>query len=357
MNNPKTCAYTISLNEEAHIESFMKACKDVDTVIVCDTGSTDNTVSLLKELGAVVYKISQKPWRFDIPRNTALNLVPENIDICFSIDIDEQLQPGWKEALNKTWRDSNKTINRIKYDYVWNWKKDATTPDIRFFAEKFHSRHGYIWKHPCHEGLYWQNTKQEIVVTIPEIKLHHRADPNKSRGQYLPLLKLAVIEDPLNDRMAFYYARELMYHNDLDESARQFKRFLSLESSTWDQERGAAMRFLSRVEPDKTEYWLIKALQECPQSRETLVKLCNFYFDQEKYDLAYTYGLNALKITEPNGGYLIESYAWNETVYDLIAISAYNIGLVDKARIYGTKALSMRPNDQRLINNLRYYNQ
>ena len=40
-----------------------------------DTGSTDETVALARENGAVVHDICITPWRFDLARNAALALV------------------------------------------------------------------------------------------------------------------------------------------------------------------------------------------------------------------------------------------------------------------------------------------
>jgi glycosyltransferase involved in cell wall biosynthesis len=133
----KTCVYAISLNEIKHVDTFMKHCQGADLVLVCDTGSTDGTAERLRELGAVVYDIRQKPWRFDVPRNTALNLIPKDIDICLSIDLDEYLQPGWADVINSEWQRQEGQIRRISYDYIWNWKADGVTPDVRFFADKF----------------------------------------------------------------------------------------------------------------------------------------------------------------------------------------------------------------------------
>ncbi len=41
--------------------------------------------------------------------------------------------------------------------------------------------------------------------------LEHHADRSKSRGQYLPLLELAVEEDPNNDRNVHYLGREYFF--------------------------------------------------------------------------------------------------------------------------------------------------
>ena len=150
----KVAVYTICLNEIKHVDRFMDSCQDADYVVVTDTGSTDGTVERLKERGAVTYSISQKPWRFDIARNTSLNLVPEDVDLCISFDLDEVLMPGWRNLLEKAWKDSKGTITRVEYDWIMSWNEDGT-PDRRCYVSKIHHRNYYYWKNPCHEQLYW----------------------------------------------------------------------------------------------------------------------------------------------------------------------------------------------------------
>ena len=42
-------------NEESHIENLVKSAKNyVDSVVVCDDGSTDNTANIAKNAGAIV---------------------------------------------------------------------------------------------------------------------------------------------------------------------------------------------------------------------------------------------------------------------------------------------------------------
>jgi glycosyltransferase involved in cell wall biosynthesis len=356
----KTCVYAIALNEIKHVDRFMKANKDADLVLICDTGSTDGTVERLRELGAVVYEIKQKPWRFDVPRNTALSLVPIDIDFCLSIDIDEYLQPGWNEALQEAWQRSNGTLKRIAYDYIWNWKEDGITPDVRYFQDKMHHRIGYRWKHPCHETLYWEGEGDEIRVDVPGIILHHRADVTKSRGQYIDLLKQAVDEDPTNDRMRHYYARELMFYNRSEESIEQFKIHLSMPSSTWDQERCASMRYMSRCYRNlnnfsESQNMALKAVMECSWTREPWLELARAAYSSNDWRTCHWAATKCLDITSKTMSYIADSAAWGFEIYDHAALSAYHIGFYEKAVEYGKKAVELEPNDQRLKNNLEFY--
>jgi hypothetical protein len=51
-----------------------------------------------------------------------------------------------------------------------------------------------------------------------EFELDHWPDLSKSRSNYLPLLKLAVDEEPNDDRSAHYYGRELMFNGKYEEA-------------------------------------------------------------------------------------------------------------------------------------------
>jgi len=59
----------------------------------------------------------------------------------------------------------------------------------------------------------------------------------------------------------------------------------------------------------------------------------------------------ALHIKVKTKSYINEVFSWNETPYDLLAISYYNIGNYVLAYKYSTLALKENPHDKRLKNN------
>ena len=100
----KIAVYAISKNEEQFVKRFCESAKEADLILIADTGSTDNTVQVAKECGASVYEICITPWRFDKARDAALALLPKDIDVCVSLDLDEELQPGWREEIERLWQ-------------------------------------------------------------------------------------------------------------------------------------------------------------------------------------------------------------------------------------------------------------
>ena len=81
-------------NEESHIESLVKSAKNhVDSVVVCDDGSTDNTANIAKKAGAVVisHKINKGYGAAVI---TLFNYARENnVDTMITIDGDGRHDP------------------------------------------------------------------------------------------------------------------------------------------------------------------------------------------------------------------------------------------------------------------------
>ena len=95
----KVAIYTIAKNEEAHVEKWFNSVLEADYHLICDTGSSDKTVKTAQALGIRTERISVQPWRFDDSRNAALALLPDDVDYCISLDMDEVLVPGWRDLL------------------------------------------------------------------------------------------------------------------------------------------------------------------------------------------------------------------------------------------------------------------
>ena len=344
----KIAVYTIALNEENFVERWAESCKDADYRLILDTGSTDSTVDKAYENGVEVFSASIKPWRFDDARNASLALIPDDIDICISLDMDEVLVPGWREKLEAIKTETT----RPRYKYTWSWN-DNGTPGLEYGGDKIHTRHGYRWKHPVHEVL--TTDRIDEVQEWTDLQIHHYPDGTKSRGQYFPLLYLAVQEDRLDDRNAFYYARELFYRGAYASATKEFKRYLELPKAVWGPERSAAYRFLAKCNPKIADTYLIGAIREAPDRREPYVDFSKWCYENKMWSDCYNYALTALRIKEKPLDYLCEDFAWGALPYDLAAISAWHLKKYSKAVQYINKALEIEPGNERFLNNLAFF--
>ena len=99
---------------------------------------------------------------------------------------------------------------------------------------------------PVHEVLQFDGGAPQARY-VEGVCLEHHADRSKSRGQYLPLLELAVEEDPNNDRNVHYLGREYFFYRRWEESIAMLKRHLALPTATWRIERCAPCACWRRI--------------------------------------------------------------------------------------------------------------
>jgi glycosyltransferase involved in cell wall biosynthesis len=348
----KVAVYTIALNEAANAERWARSAADADYRIVADTGSTDGTREILEREGVVVHRIAIRPWRFDDARNAAMALIPDDVDVCCTMDMDRHLEPGWRARLEGAWRPETTALyNTVAY------KNHPDAPNVlrSWPAKNFHARWGYRFRRPVHEALALTG-KQELDASCGDIVMVEVQDHSKStRRQYLPLMEVALREAPDDAQIAFWLGREYMWAGEHGRASELFLRYLGLPSSTWADERSEAMRYLARTEPDKKAHWLERARAEAPHRREIWLDLAEDLHSRGDWINLFWAAMNGLERTHRTGSYLDEPGVWGFRLLDLGAIAAWRLGLNAKAVELGRKALEMAPGDERLHNNLAFF--
>jgi glycosyltransferase involved in cell wall biosynthesis len=360
MNKYKICAYAICKNETAFVDRWVDSLSDADNIIVCDTGSTDDTVKKLKDKGVTVYEIRVDPWRFDDARNISLGLIPVDTDICVCTDLDEIMEPGWRSYLEKAWTPNTDSLH---FMFTFSFNPDGTR-GMTFWKNKIHARKGYRWTHPIHEVLQFQEERQEIVVYEENIHLNHFPGVKESRSSYLPLLEQSVKEAPEDDRNMHYLGREYLYHYRWDDCIRTLKKHLSLPSASWLEERCASMRYIAMAYmkmkmPEEAKNWLYRAIGEAPHLREPYVELSKVFYTEKNWPGVYHMVHEGLKIHDKSATYFNEAYSWDYTLYDMGALSAFELGKYKESLEFAETAYKMAQHIERLKDNLeaiRNYN-
>lgn len=353
----KVYVYAIAKNESAFAERWAKSMSEADGIYVLDTGSEDRTADILKENGVTVKTETITPWRFDKARNLSLEMVPADADICICTDLDEVFSPGWRDAFESCAKKTG--ANLFAYHYVWNVLPDGSA-GISFNIKKAHARNGFVWRGIVHEVIRPINPSDVKEATVSNVTLTHYPDPEKSRGQYLPLLEQAVEEEPQNDRNVHYLGREYMFHGRYADAIEVLKKHLNLPTSEWAEERCASMRYIARCytalgDENNAFIWLIKAIGEYPYSREPFIELAQFLYSTQDYEGVIWSVKKALEIKKPSQSYINDPVCFSALPYDLLSIALYHTGRQQEALIAAQAAHELSPEDQRISSNCRFF--
>lgn len=349
----KICVYAICKNESHHVDAWVKSMKEADSVVVLDTGSTDDTVEKLKAYGIKVEQIQYDFFRFDTARNDALALVPDDCNILISTDLDEYLSEGWADVLRKEW---NPEVHK-RASYYFYWGQNKTSPII---YDKIHTK-DFFWKYPVHEFLVRKDAEfyqhEECLDLCGKITLYHNPD-NHSRQFYLPLLELRYEENKGNDLYgAMYLAREYTFNR------------------MWEQCKQTALEALATY---KYPRWEEAALHEYIGDSlynlgDTNAALCEYLKEKKlapEFRNGYSKAGMALLDTDINmpnfakaileDGLKCEyTYSWLDDYslhewkyYDWLAVACYYSGDYIQGLQYAYKALENDRKNEHVIDNI-----
>jgi glycosyltransferase involved in cell wall biosynthesis len=140
--NPKLSVIVITKNEATNIAACLASVAFADEIIVVDSGSTDDTVAIAKQCGALV-TITQDWPGFGKQKNRALDLATG--DWVFSIDADERVTPELKaeivQAIQQNQANCFDIPRRTSFCGQWidhcGWSPDRVTRLFKRGAARF----------------------------------------------------------------------------------------------------------------------------------------------------------------------------------------------------------------------------
>lgn len=193
-------AVLITKNESKFIARCLKSLEGLDQVIVHDTGSTDDTVRIARQLGADVSQVEISPFHFAQARNQAMMRAKNRWIL--SIDADEVLRPESLGPMLGAIKNFGIAAYQIGYENrAVDGGSTMLNPRVVLFQKG-----KWIWKYRVHERLMSLFPPAKLGRLL-ECVIEHHPDPDKStrRAQNLELLKMCVQEDP----EYFYASRQL----------------------------------------------------------------------------------------------------------------------------------------------------
>lgn len=253
----KIAIHTVARNEQANVAQWMQSGQDADYVVMVDTGSTDGTLdefrmaaTINKHWGKaratyIEHRITVRPWRFDVARNAALSLIPADVDVVITMDMDERIQPGWREAVEKVWQPGVTTSG--SYRYIFARHPDGSVA-LEYWHNRIHTRDNFHWVLPAHEAPYpYLLGRPESKVAIPGMVIEQQQNLSVNRAERdLPLVELGYKENPHSQRALFYLGRQYLYAGRYDEAIDHMTRYFAM-GKTFAWEASAAADVLAQA--------------------------------------------------------------------------------------------------------------
>jgi glycosyltransferase involved in cell wall biosynthesis len=203
-----------------------------DEIIIVDTGSTDRTIEIANKF---VDKVHHFVWinDFAAARNYAQSLA--TCDYILRFDSDCTIQDIDIKKLLEIKNRKFDNADLYNLSYVEQFEEQDNGKIIPLIREElffFYRRNRFHWQNPIHEQLVLNNLKIKPRISGNNniLVLHHREESGKlwRNQQNLDILKSTVQNEDQNyTRMLFFYARDLYFNLQYDESIEQFQKLLA----------------------------------------------------------------------------------------------------------------------------------
>jgi len=294
-NTPKICLNMIVKNESRVIRRLLESVVNIiDGYCICDTGSTDNTISIITEYFKehnIPGKIVEEPFKdFGYNRTFALNAASEipNMDYLLLMDADMVL-----------------TGSCLRPENIANFKKSLT-------KDYYHMCQGtstYFYKNvrivKNYKGFSYWGVTHEYVKTPDgcqsesfendKLFIQDIGDGGAKSDKFerdIRLLKKGLEENPKNDRYTFYLANSLKDAGHYEEAIEMYRNRIAIGGwveEVWYSYFNIGKCYVSLGQMEKAIAVWLDGFDYYPQRLEAMYEIIKYYRERGKNKLAYMY--------------------------------------------------------------------
>ena len=341
---PKVCLCAIFRNESANVVRCLDATLPViDYLSICDTGSTDDTLTLIEHWGrerGIPTTVHQAPFvNFGHNRSLSCTLAQQaypDADYLLLVDADMILtvEQGW---------DKGQLVDDAYY------LKQAS-PNLEYWNLRL-LRTGLPWQCVGVTHEYWACDTPYSSSRLDTLWFDDRGDGGYKAHKFSRDRDLltAALHDPrtdpaLSSRYTFYLAQTYRDMREFKKALTWYRRRVS--QGGWPEEVYIAQTEVARLTRltgaghDAVVREHIKAFEMRPTRAEALCNLAAYCREMAKYAEGYIYAKVGVSIPRPDDMLFVQSevYAWR--LLDELSVCAYYLGHYQESYDAAQRALA-----------------
>ena len=258
-------------NEEVLLERALTSLNGVDEIIICDTGSEDNTIAIAKKFTDKVFTDYKWNDSFAEARNHSLDKCTG--DWILIIDADEYLAEGAITLI----REKIKSVRGKCINFKCKGEKGS---GYHFMPRLFKTGLGIKYKGVAHNYLTaTADESWDDLILYYGYSPAHEKDPDRT----LRILLKAVKANPELLREKFYLAREYLYRKDYISAIYWYEEYIN--KSVFLSERSEAYYQLGRCywninKGDKARLNVLHALEINANFKDALIFMAEMSWPQ-----------------------------------------------------------------------------